>query len=243
MNMKEFDEGGWHVFEERTRKSFGRFQLDASRGLLRGLSGLTTTHEWHGTTCNISAIGAEAILTYEEGIVRCRVRIAWYVRFWPRNKILSDIKNTTMDVCGAVSLTNRTVFIVHGHNAERRRELQAILGGLGLQPIVLDEADSMGMTVIEKLDYYAHACAFAIVLMTPDDLGASSQAGRARQNVVLEIGWFMALLGRNRVLLLSSGGLEIPSDIYGIIYVEFKDSLREVEGTIQQRLRGAGMIA
>jgi predicted nucleotide-binding protein len=77
--------------------------------------------------------------------------------------------------------------------------------------------------------------------MTPDDLMGSSV--RARQNVVLELGWFMAHLGRERVLLLYAGDVEIPSDIFGIVYLAFKRSIREVEGRIQQRLRGAGMIA
>jgi hypothetical protein len=239
--MREFQDGDWYVFEERTRKSFARFQVDASRGLLMGLSGLVTVHEWHGTTCHVSSPGAEALVTFDDGLVRCRVRISWYVRWVFRAKILSDIKHTTIDICGAVALTNKTVFIVHGHNATHRGELQALLGGVGLQPIVLDEQDSQGMTIIEKLEWYGRGCAFAIVLMTPDDLSAAG--ARARQNVVLELGWFMAYLGRERVLLLYTGGLEIPSDIFGIVYLEFKNSVREVEGRIQQRLRGAQLIA
>jgi predicted nucleotide-binding protein len=46
--------------------------------------------------------------------------------------------------------------------------------------------DRIGMTVIEKLEYYGESCAFAIVLVTPDDL--MGIAARARQNVVLELG-------------------------------------------------------
>jgi predicted nucleotide-binding protein len=158
-----------------------------------------------------------------------------------RGRILSEVRNTQLDVCGALAMTNKTVFIVHGHHTASRDELQVILGRLGLQPIVLDEQDSMGMTIVEKLEYYAQTCAFAIVLMTPDDLAGSGV--RARQNVVLELGWFMAHLGRERVLLLYAGDVEIPSDIFGIVYLQFKDSVREVEGRIQQRLRGCGMIA
>jgi hypothetical protein len=245
--MKEYREGGWYVFEERTTKSLGRFVVDASHGLDKRWAGLATQHEWQGQggTCHMKALGAEGILTYEAGLVKCKVRIAWYA--WPwylfplKAFMLSEIRNTMRDVCGTLGLTNNTVFIVHGHDLAKREELQALLGRLGLQPIVLDEQDSMGMTVIEKLEYYAENCAFAIVLVTPDDL---MQVGvRARQNVVLELGWFMAKLGRERVLLLYTGGAEIPSDLGGIVYVQFKDKIREVESTIQQRLRGAGLIA
>jgi len=179
-------------------------------------------------------------LTFEGGVVRCKVKFAWYVSFF-KSTILSEIRNTQLEVCGAHVLNTRTVFIVHGHDTSNRDELEAILGRLGLQPVVLDKQDSMGMTIVEKLEYYAKTCAFAIVLMTPDDLMASGV--RARQNVVLELGWFMAYLGRERVLLLYSGDVEIPSDLFGIIYLQFGKSVREVEPGIQQRLRGCGMIA
>jgi len=239
--MKEFDEGEWHVFEQKTTKSFGRLKVDASHGLASRLAGLVTTYEWEGNTCHVTSPGCEAFLTFEGGVMRCKVRFAWYMT-WFRSRILSEIRNTTLDVCGALALTDKTVFIVHGHDTARRADLQALLGGLGLQPIVLDEQDSMGMTIVEKLEYYALTCAFAIVLMTPDDL-TKGVAMRARQNVVLELGWFMAHLGRERVLLLYTGDVEIPSDIFGIVYLQFKESVSEVKDRIQQRLRGAGMIA
>ncbi|HVT14867.1 MAG TPA: nucleotide-binding protein [Thermoanaerobaculia bacterium] len=238
--MREYEEEGWHVFEEKTTKSFAVFKVDASHGLDRRLSGLVTRYEWEGASCHILAPGSEGWLTFEGGVVKCKIRVAWYFA-WAKSTILSQIRTTTLDVCGTLALTGKTVFIVHGHNIAKRDELQALLGGLGLQTIVLDAEDSMGMTIIEKLEFYAQTCAFAIVLMTPDDLAGANV--RARQNVVLELGWFMAKLGRQRVLLLYTGDVEIPSDIMGIVYLHFKDSIREIEGRIQQRLRGCGMIA
>jgi Predicted nucleotide-binding protein containing TIR-like domain len=237
--MKEYNEDDWHVFEEKTWKSFARFKVDASRGLDTRLAGIFTQYEWEGNTCHISALGSEGRLTFDGGVVRCKVRIAWWLAL-TRSLILSQIRTTTLAVTGALAITNNTVFIVHGHDLARRAELQALIGGLGLRPVVLDAEDSMGMTIIEKLEYYAETCAFAIVLMTPDDLAGANV--RARQNVVLELGWFMAKLGRERVLLLYTGTVEIPSDIMGVVYLHFKDSISEVESKIQQRLRGAGMI-
>jgi predicted nucleotide-binding protein len=70
------------------------------------------------------------------------------------------------------------------------------------------------MTIIEKFEYYARLCSFAFALMTPDDkiVGVKEQGSvwRARPNVILELGWFMARLGRDRVVLFSQGELEIP---------------------------------
>lgn len=99
------------------------------------------------------------------------------------------------------------------------------------------------MTIIEKFEYYASDCAFAFILMTPDDRGGSKNDSdsqwRARQNVILELGWFMARLGRERVVILYSGELEIPSDISGVLYLKFDTSISEVQARIDQRLRGA----
>lgn len=62
---------------------------------------------------------------------------------------------------------------------------------------------------------------------------------RARQNVVLELGYFMAHLGRGRVCCLYKGDIDYPSDIRGIVTIPFKKSVKEVKGKIITELRGA----
>ena len=59
----------------------------------------------------------------------------------------------------------------------------------------------------------------------------------------MELGWFMARLGRERIVILYKGELEIPSDIYGVVYVQFDESVHEVVGRILQRLKGIGLVA
>ena len=44
---------------------------------------------------------------------------------------------------------------------------------------------------------------------------------RARQNVILELGYFIGKLGRGRVCALHMEGVEIPSDIHGVLYVPY----------------------
>jgi predicted nucleotide-binding protein len=71
--------------------------------------------------------------------------------------------------------------------------------------------------------------AFAIVLMSPDDeartRGADEQLlrPRARQNVVFELGLFLGLLGRTKVVALhqAEDGFEMPSDYQGVLFVPF----------------------
>jgi predicted nucleotide-binding protein len=63
---------------------------------------------------------------------------------------------------------------------------------------------------------------------------------RARQNVVLEFGYFIGKLGRSKVCCLYKGDVELPSDMHGIVYVSFKDSLEEAGDMIVKELRRAG---
>lgn len=143
---------------------------------------------------------------------------------------------------------NKKVFIVHGQNEAKKLELKDFLAKLGLDPVILHQQNDLGKTIIEKFEHYACQCAFAVVLLTPDDQAAptdSSMEGkwRARQNVIMELGWFMAKLGRERVLILHQGQLEIPSDILGVVYAPFSNSVTEAGETIRQRLRGVALLS
>lgn len=138
------------------------------------------------------------------------------------------------------------VFIVHGHDSLAVLELKDFLVSLGLEPVVLHQQDDMGMTIIEKFERYANECRFAFVLLTPDDKQAADLSGtekwRARQNVILELGWFMSKLGRNCVAMLHKGPVELPGDLLGVIYLGFKDSIYDASEKIRQRLKGQKLI-
>jgi len=116
-----------------------------------------------------------------------------------------------------------SVFLVHGHDDATKEKVARFLEKIGLDVIILHEKVSQGMTIIEKFEEYAAQAGFAIVLFTPDDigfpLGAEEQKQpRARQNVVLEMGYFIGRLSRGRVCVLYKGGVELPSDILGVVY-------------------------
>lgn len=119
------------------------------------------------------------------------------------------------------------MFIVHGRDEAMRKEAQATLNRFGIEGIVLHEEINEGHTIIEKFDREARACGYAVVLFSPDDMGglrvgkaAPKLSPCARQNVVLELGYFVALLGRKNVFVLVAGaGLEQPSDFHGVVYV------------------------
>ena len=120
--------------------------------------------------------------------------------------------------------TGHRIFLVHGHDEALLHETARFLERLGLDSIVLREQPNQGRTIIEKFEDYADV-GFAVVLLTPDDHGAPAQQvdnlqPRARQNVILELGYFLGRLGRSRVCVVYQAGVEIPSDYTGVLYVK-----------------------
>jgi len=65
---------------------------------------------------------------------------------------------------------------------------------------------------------------------------------RARQNVILEFGYFIGKLRRSKVCCLHKGEIEQPSDMHGICYVHFLKSVNEVKDVIIGELRAAELI-
>lgn len=131
------------------------------------------------------------------------------------------------------------VFVVYGHDAAARTELEAMLRRWKLEPLILDQLPSEGQTIIEKLEKYTAEVRFAVVLATPDDEGyrtghEDERAFRARQNVVMELGMMLAKLGRRNVAILmkQQDNMERPSDIQGLLYIPFKDNLQKDAGLL-----------
>lgn len=74
------------------------------------------------------------------------------------------------------------------------------------------------------------------------DFRCDTLKSRARQNVIFELGYFLGALGSQKVCCLYSGEIEFPSDIVGICYIPFHDSVSGVEQTIMKELVAAGLI-
>jgi predicted nucleotide-binding protein len=121
------------------------------------------------------------------------------------------------------------VFVVHGQNEVARTAVVSFLESTGLVAVVLHEQPNMGRHLLTKFIQEADLATFAVVLMTDDDVGSvkgGTVAPRARQNVILELGYFLAHLGQARVCALIAPGLETPSDFDGIVYIRMDDECR-----------------
>ncbi len=113
-----------------------------------------------------------------------------------------------------------------------------------MEAIILDE-QPIGHTIIDKFEEHADEAGFAIVLLTADDISApKSQEDnlqpRARQNVILEFGYFLAELGRKRIGVLYEEGVELPSDIEGLEYIPL-DNADGWKIKLAKGMRAAGL--
>jgi predicted nucleotide-binding protein len=117
------------------------------------------------------------------------------------------------------------VFVVHGRDETIRLGVVNFLKSVGLSPVILHEQPNMGRHLLTKFVGEAELVTFAVVLMTADDVGGQEPGAlrpRARQNVILELGYFLAYLGQAKVCALITPGLETPSDFDGIVYVKME---------------------
>jgi len=142
---------------------------------------------------------------------------------------------------------NNKIFIVHGHDEEAKYSVARLLERLGIEVIILHEQPNQGRTIIEKFEDYSDV-GYAVVLLTPDDLGGSVNdlenfLPRARQNVIFELGFFIGKLGRERVCALHKGDLqgkiEIPSDFSGVIWIRM-DSEGAWQFKLAREIKAAG---
>ena len=142
---------------------------------------------------------------------------------------------------------NRKVFVVYGHDEVARTQLEAMLRRWDLEPLILDQLESSGNTIIEKLEEYMPQADFGIVLATPDDVGCpknkeDARRFRVRQNVVLEMGMLLSQLGRSKVAILLKNieNMEKPSDINGLIYIPFTSDVKETTVDLAKEMNRNG---
>lgn len=135
-----------------------------------------------------------------------------------------DLNESITHLSDNSKLFNNRVFLVHGHDEAVIHETARFLGKLMLDVKILREQPNSGRTIIEKFIDHSDV-AYAVVLLTGDDRGGKAndkfedQKLRARQNVILELGFFLGKLERKRVCVLYQDGVDIPSDYNGVLFI------------------------
>ncbi len=155
-----------------------------------------------------------------------------------------------------VELPGQSVFVVHGHSDNALAELESFLESIKVEPIVLSRHEESAQSLFQKFMAVASKAKFAVVLMSSDDYGASrrqydtegvrdrSLQFRARQNVVLELGFFYGRLGWENVFVVYEAPKEVfpnferPSDLDGVVFDAMSNPTWKDK--LQTRLEEAG---
>lgn len=150
-----------------------------------------------------------------------------------------------------------SVFVVHGHDAAARELVCGALKSYGVEPIVLSQQLGPSQSLLQKFLAVSERANFAVVVVSPDDYGASLRQYdtpgvaeralkfRARQNVILELGFFYGHLGWENVFVLQRPpprvfpDFEPPSDLAGAVFDEI-DEAGQWKQTLAEKLRAAG---
>jgi predicted nucleotide-binding protein len=137
-----------------------------------------------------------------------------------------------------------SIFVIHGQAGEAPETLARLLESLGTSPVILHEQPNRGQTIIEKFERHGSAAGFAVVLLTSDDEGRKRGDGelqtRGRQNVVLELGFFIGTVSRDHTAILYEPGVELTSDLLGLLYIEL-DAQGAWKLTLAKELKAAGI--
>jgi predicted nucleotide-binding protein len=152
----------------------------------------------------------------------------------------------------------RSVFVVHGHSDTALAELERFLTSVEVEPVVLSRRGELAQSLFQKFMAVASKAKFAVVLFSADDYGASRRQYdaqgvgdralqfRARQNVVLELGFFYGHLGWENVFVVYEDSdqvfpnFERPSDLDGVIFDSMSDAAWR--RNLRTRLAKAGFV-
>jgi predicted nucleotide-binding protein len=163
--------------------------------------------------------------------------------------LLDELPAQKGGAAAPAALSNK-VFVVHGHDEKAKTALEIMLREMGLIPVVLHRQADEGQTIIEKFEKHGDV-GYVFVLLTPDEIAYLAKDAnkpdeertkefRARPNVIFEFGYFVGRLGRGSVCCLHTGNVTLPSDVSGVIYKSFKDSIEEVGYAISKELKAFG---
>ena len=179
-------------------------------------------------------VRGDAYIEVADGVKRSAYQFEQFELFLPA----SDTSTAETEPITMPTPTGKTL-LIHGHAKQDRLELTAFLqNSLGLpKPIVMGEEMTPGMALPVKFDTLASEVEFAIALLTPDDEGKAvsepATRPRARQNTLIEFGWFWGRLGLSRLLILVKSKVEIPTDLQGLEYHQYTTSPDECSEKIR----------
>lgn len=117
------------------------------------------------------------------------------------------------------------IFIVFGRNEDMYNKVKSYLECFDTTIISLRETGTEGCrTITEQVDSHINSATYAVVLLTPDDIGqladdtTAIQERRTRENVMYEFGYVCGNLKRENCVCIELSGqnLHLPTDVINI---------------------------
>jgi predicted nucleotide-binding protein len=144
------------------------------------------------------------------------------------------------------SVISKNIFIVHGHDELNKLRLYQLLKDeFQLNPFIMSFKPGESRHLLDKFEFNAKQCSYAIALLTKDDIVEREKdvkLWQARPNVIFEVGWFIGKLGRKRLLILLQQGTNIHSDYDGVSRIQFNNDIKDKFLDIKKELEAVGII-
>jgi len=261
----EFVMGEFRFFRERSGKVVFPVLLDSPHDVPVDLMQI----QWIDASGATSATELEALARRSADEIRDTLRRAAGARgsepkvdFSKQARALAESsKGRAEEPSGEEEKRPDSVFIIHGHDEGALEEVSRFLADQDIRPVVLKRIGGPDQSLWQKFQRWSQETRYAIAILTPDDfgtavsefeaefndqvVGVNSLQYRARQNVILELGYFYGYLDWDRVFVLFKPPskpfprYEIPSDLAGIVY-DTMDERGDWRGALRAHLTEAG---
>jgi len=134
-------------------------------------------------------------------------------------------------------------FIAHGGKSASLNKLCSFLEALGVEPLVVEVEPSEGRLTEEQVDKYMKKADCAIILATYGHIeDVKTRKKHPRLNVVDELGRYRKVFPDRTILLLEKG-VNLPSNVSGIVYQHFtKQNMEKAFIKVAAELRAFGLI-
>lgn len=157
--------------------------------------------------------------------------------------ILYDADGTEVDnrysIQGRYDRNTRPAIVIgHGSSPAWRDVKDYLHDQCGFDVEAFETDERASQTIPAVISSLGDKSNMAIIVLTGEDKMADDRI-RARQNVIHELGKFQERFGNNKTIVLVEKGVELPSNISGIIYVGFepgqiKSALGDIMVTINR---------
>ena len=138
---------------------------------------------------------------------------------------------------------NFNIFIGHGHHLLWARIALHLIEEYQIKSIYYESECRTGISIDSTINDFINNdnIKFAILTLMKED-ETTDGSKRARQNVIHELGLFRDKLGPKRVAMIVEKGLELPSNVNGIEFIEYSGDIDSIFYKLNRMLKREQLI-